>query len=78
MVDKKVKLNLVGIDGNAFSIMGVFQRQARKEGWTHEEIEEVLKEAQSSDYDHLLCTILSHCEEPDEEKSWWDILKIKS
>lgn len=61
-VKKTVKLNLVGIDGNAFAIMGVFQKQARKEGWTPEEIKVVLDEAQSGDYDNLLCTIMDHCE----------------
>ena len=30
---KKVSLNLEGIDGNAFSIMGAFRKQARREGW---------------------------------------------
>ena len=30
---KKINLKLVGLDGNAFSIMGAFQRQARKENW---------------------------------------------
>lgn len=61
IVDKKIKLNLVGIDGNAFSVMGAFSKQARKEGWTMEEVEEVLTEAQISDYNHLLHTIMSHC-----------------
>ncbi|NBR25806.1 MAG: hypothetical protein EBU08_18910 [Micrococcales bacterium] len=58
---KKVKLKLVGLDGNAFSIMGAFQHQARKEGWTTTEIDEVLNEAMSSDYHHLLATISKHC-----------------
>ena len=66
-ITKKVKLNLVGVDSNAFSVMGVFQRQARKEGWTKEEIKEVLDNAMSSDYDHLLVVIMSHCESPDDE-----------
>lgn len=62
IVNKTINLTLVGIDGNAFSIMGAFQKQARKEGWTLDEIEEVLNEARSSDYDHLLQTIMAHCE----------------
>jgi hypothetical protein len=45
--------------------MGVFQRQARKEGWTEEEIDAVLDEAKSGDYDHLLATIIAHCEPED-------------
>jgi hypothetical protein len=63
-MNKKIKLKLVGLDGNAFSVMGAFSRQARKEGWTAEEIDTVLKEAMSSDYRHLLATIANHCKNP--------------
>jgi hypothetical protein len=63
LVGKTVKLNLVGLDGNAFNLMGQFQRQARKEGWTKEEIDKVLTECQKEDYDHLLCTLIEHCDE---------------
>jgi len=62
-VDKKVKLELVGLDGNAFFLLGAFQKQARREGWTPEEIKAVLDEARSGDYDHLLATLSDHCEE---------------
>lgn len=61
---KKVTLNLLSLDGNAFALMGAFQRQARKEGWTQEEIAPVLKEAQGGDYDHLLQTLLAVTEGP--------------
>lgn len=66
VVNKTVLLDLVGIDGNAFSIMGTFQHQARKEGWTQDEIEAVLSEAKSGDYDHLLATISAHCRDTDD------------
>ena len=66
VVNKTVNLDLVGVNGNAFMIMGVFQRQARKEGWTQDEIDTVLDEAKSSDYNHLLATISNHCEVQDE------------
>lgn len=59
---KKVKLNLVGIDGNAFAVMGAFKRQAKKENWTDEEVNKVLTEAMSSGYTHLLQTIMSNVE----------------
>jgi len=59
---KKVTLDLVGLDGNAFSIMGAFQAQARKEDWTPGEIKEVLDRAMMGNYDHLLQVIMSHCE----------------
>ncbi len=67
LVNKKVQLNLVGVDGNAFVIMATFSQQAKKEGWTKQEIALVLEEAQSKDYNHLLLTILNHCndDEPD-------------
>jgi len=68
MTDKKVKLNLVGLDGNAFSLLGAFQAQARKEGWTKEEIAEVREEAMSGDYNHLLVTIMGHTDFPDEDE----------
>lgn len=58
---KKVKLKLVGLDGNAFSLMGHFSKQARKEGWTPDEIDLVIAEAMTGDYDHLLCTLMDHC-----------------
>lgn len=62
VINKTVNLDLVGVNGNAFAIMGVFQRQAKREGWAQEEIDTVLKEAKSGDYDHLLATIANHCE----------------
>lgn len=66
VVDKKVKLELVGRDGNAFSLMGAFSRAARKQGWAKEEIDLVLKECQSGDYDNLLCVLMDHTESPEE------------
>jgi hypothetical protein len=68
VVDKKVQLKLVGLDGNAFTLIGAFQRQARKEGWVKEEIDKVLTECQSSDYNHLLATLIDHCDSPEEKE----------
>ena len=62
-VDKTVKLRLVGLDGNAFSLLGAFAKAARREGWTKEQIDAVLHEATSDDYDHLLSTLVAHCED---------------
>lgn len=69
-VTKKVKLNLVGLNGNAYVLMGVFQSQARRQGWTPEEIKEVLDECKKSDYDHLLRTLIEVCEDADEEETY--------
>jgi hypothetical protein len=65
IVNKKVTLRLVGINGNAFSLMGAFQHQARREKWTPEEIKAVLDECTKGDYNHLLVTLMDHCEDPD-------------
>jgi hypothetical protein len=64
-ITKKVSMQLVGIDGNAFSIMGAFSSNARRQGWTSEEIKSVLDEAMSGDYNHLLATIASNVDEPE-------------
>lgn len=46
--------DLVGIDGNAFSVMGYVQRAMRTAKFSQEERDQYLADAQSSDYDHLL------------------------
>ena len=58
--NKKVKLKLVGLDGNAFFLMGTFRKQAKKEGWSEKEIEQVLTECKSGDYNHLIVTLLNY------------------
>jgi hypothetical protein len=70
---KTVELDLVGLDGNAFSLMGAFSRAARQQGWSKEEIDIVLNECKNGDYDHLLCTLSDHTVAPDEDEAEdWD------
>lgn len=57
---KRVNLDLIGLDGNAFSLLSHFRRQAKREGWSDEEIEKVLNEARSGDYNHLLVVLRDH------------------
>ena len=59
----KVKMQLAGLDGNAFALMGAFSRNARRQGWTSDEIDTVLKECRSGDYDHLLCTLMDNIDD---------------
>ena len=59
---KTINLSLVGLNGNAYVLMGAFQSQAKCEGWTQEEIKIVLDRAKSGDYDNLITTLDSHCE----------------
>jgi len=63
----KVKLTLVGIDGNAFSLMGAFKSAARKQGWTADEISDVIFKCMAGDYNNLLCTLMDNTEPEGEE-----------
>lgn len=68
IVNKTISLQLVGLNGNAFNLMGAFANQARKEKWSKSEIDTVLNEAMSKDYDHLLQVLVAHCVSPDEDE----------
>ena len=59
-ITKKVDLDLLGLDGNAFMLIGAWRNQARRERWTSEEIEQVTEEAKSGDYDHLVLTLMKY------------------
>ena len=50
----KPTIKLTGQNGNAYNIMGIARKAARKDGWTPEELEEYMTEATSGDYDNLL------------------------
>ena len=52
-----MKYTLVGVDGNAFAIMGYVQRALKAEG-LYDQAQEMEREAIKGDYDHLLrvCT----------------------
>lgn len=65
---RKVTLELEGLDGNAFNLMGQFQKQALKQGWTRQEVDAVLDECRSGDYDHLLGTLMEFCESEDQDE----------
>ena len=58
----EVKVQLVGNDGNAFSILGNCKTAAKKAGLTKKQIDEFLNEAMSRDYDHLLGTCMEYFE----------------
>ena len=58
----KVRVKLVGADGNAFAILGRVTGAMRKAGCTLEEIKAFQAEATSGDYDHLLQTVMQTVE----------------
>jgi hypothetical protein len=48
------QFDLVGVDGNAFAVMGAVRRALRKAGNSKEVIAAYTEEAQTDDYDHLI------------------------
>ena len=50
----KVKVQLVGQDGNAFAIMGAVQSALKKAGVDKDTISDYLAEAMAGDYNNLL------------------------
>lgn len=48
------KYTLVGVNGNAFAIMGYVIKAMKETGKSKEEIDTYQKEAMSSDYDNLI------------------------
>lgn len=58
---RTVNFNLIGQDGNAFVLMSGWRRQARREGWSSEDINKVMDKATSGDYNNLLSTLSAHC-----------------
>ena len=61
------KYSLVGIDGNAYCVMGYTARAMRREGFSQEEIDEMHKKAQSGDYDNLLRVCMDYVEKVNEK-----------
>lgn len=60
----KLSGGIVGVDGNAFSIMGKFRADAKKAGWENDRIKSVLDDAMDGDYNHLLSVISSQYDDP--------------
>lgn len=56
----QVKVKLVGVNGNAYSILGHVGEAMKQAGISKEEIEEYMEEAKSGDYDHLLQTTMDY------------------
>ena len=51
---------LVGVDGNAFSIMGYVSQCMKREKFTPEDIQDYFKRAKSRDYNNLLCVSMEY------------------
>ena len=56
MAKYDIDVQLIGNDGNAFSIMGAVQKSLRRAGASHEELDQYFAEATAGNYDELLAT----------------------
>ena len=50
-----MKYSLVGVDGNAFALMGYTQRAMKAEGFSDSDIDDMMDEAMSGNYNNLIC-----------------------
>ena len=73
-----MKYDLVGIDGNAFSVMGYTARALRNEGLGNL-VDEMREKAMSGDYNHLLCVCMEYIDRAnkeandyEDEDDWFD------
>jgi len=49
-----IEIDLTGPEGNAFVLMGYSKRLGKQLGFSKEEIEKILADMKSGDYEHLL------------------------
>lgn len=54
----EITVQLVGVDGNAFAIIGTCRQAAKQHGLSKEDITCFVDEATSGDYDYLLATCM--------------------
>lgn len=67
-------VDLIGEDGNSFSIIGRVQQALRRAKVDRGEIDAFTKEAMSGNYDHLLQTVMEwvSVDMPDEDEDDWN------
>lgn len=61
------KYTLVGVDGNAFSIMGYVRNAMKREHCTKEEIDAYTNDAMSGEYHHLVNVSVEMCDKLNEK-----------
>ena len=55
----KAEGTLLGVDGNAFAIIGYTERQLKRAQWPREDIKQVTNLAMSGDYNNVIATCMS-------------------
>ncbi len=61
-MSKKVKVKLIGENGNALNLLGLAKQAMQRAGVPEETIKEMSTKALSGDYNNLLVTIGEYCE----------------
>ena len=61
-----MKYDLIGVDGNAFAVMGYTAKAMRREGFSEEEIDKMYDEAKSGDYGNLLVVCMEYVNKANE------------
>ena len=61
----KVQMDIVNMAYNADSMVGEFIKEARKQGWTKEQIDLVTNEVFNGDQNNMLQTLLKYAEQED-------------
>lgn len=51
---------LVGQNSNAYNLLGGWADAATKNGWTKEDVDKVIEQATSGDYENLLRVLATH------------------
>jgi len=54
------KMNLGGLDGNAFAVIAAVRKELKRAGWTHPQVMAFTEEAASGDYNTVLATCLKY------------------
>ena len=60
-----MKYTLIGVDGNAYAIMGYTAKALRREG-LNDLVDQMLEEATSGDYDNLLMVCMGYIDKANE------------
>ena len=67
---REQEYDLVGVDGNAFSVMAYVRKAMKEQGFSKSEIDDYVKEAMSSDYNNLLVESMKYLDLCN-EKMWF-------
>ena len=59
-MSNKPEVKLVGQDGNAFVVLGLCKRAAKRAGMEKEQIDSIMEEMMAGYYDHVLQTAMKH------------------